>query len=147
MASFRRIFYATDFSEASAGAFQKALEIAGKEGAELVIAHAYLPPSLWADGFVAPAVYQQVDTGMREESEKRLAALQEQARKAGVNARTLVLLGAANEAITAAAAENNADLVILGTHGRTGAARFFLGSVAARVISTASCPVLTVRAS
>jgi nucleotide-binding universal stress UspA family protein len=146
MTSFRRILYATDFSDASAGAFQKAIEVAGKEGAELLIAHAYLPPSLWADGFVAPAAYQQVDTGMREEAEKRLAALEEQARGAGITARSLVLLGAPYEAITAAAAENNVDLVILGTHGRTGAARFFLGSVASRVISTAPCPVLTVRA-
>jgi len=145
MTPFRRILYATDFSDASAAAFAKAIEMARSNDAELLIAHAYLPPSLWADGFVAPAVYQQVDAGMREEAEKKLEALEESARKAGARPRTLVLLGAPYEAIVQAAAENNADLVVLGTHGRTGAARFFLGSVASRVISSAHCPVLTIR--
>ena len=57
-----------------------------------------------------------------------------------------MLFGTPYEAIVEAALENNADLVILGTHGRKGVSRFFLGSVASRVISTAPCPVMTVRA-
>jgi nucleotide-binding universal stress UspA family protein len=44
-----------------------------------------------------------------------------------------------------AARSKRADVLVLGTHGRTGLPRFFLGSVAARVLATAPCPVLTVR--
>jgi nucleotide-binding universal stress UspA family protein len=47
--------------------------------------------------------------------------------------------------IVRAAIDKEVDILVLGTHGRTGIAKFFLGSVAARVIATAPCPVLTVR--
>jgi nucleotide-binding universal stress UspA family protein len=61
-------------------------------------------------------------------------------------AKPLVLAGAADEAITEAAKDNDADLVIMGTHGRKGVSRLFLGSVASRVIATAPCPVMTIHA-
>jgi nucleotide-binding universal stress UspA family protein len=51
----------------------------------------------------------------------------------------------AHEQIVRSAKRQRADLIVMGTHGRTGVARFFLGSVAARVAATAPCPVLTVR--
>jgi len=57
----------------------------------------------------------------------------------------LLLKGAAHEAIVKAARAHRADMIVVGTHGRTGVARFFVGSVAARVVAAASCPVLTVR--
>jgi nucleotide-binding universal stress UspA family protein len=57
----------------------------------------------------------------------------------------MVLEGIAHEQIARTARRQRADLIVMGTHGRTGVARFFLGSVAARVAATAPCPVLTVR--
>jgi nucleotide-binding universal stress UspA family protein len=74
-----------------------------------------------------------------------LSALQAKARKAGVKGVTLLLDGVAHEAIARAAKSKKADLIVIGTHGRTGLAKFFLGSVASRVVAAASCPVLTVR--
>jgi nucleotide-binding universal stress UspA family protein len=62
-----------------------------------------------------------------------------------VNAEALILSGSPQEAIEEAAKAIGAELIVVGTHGRTGVPRFFLGSVAARVVSTAPCPVLTVR--
>jgi nucleotide-binding universal stress UspA family protein len=62
-----------------------------------------------------------------------------------VRARGLLVEGVAHEQITRAAKRLRADLIVMGTHGRTGVARFFVGSVAARVTATAPCPVLTVR--
>jgi nucleotide-binding universal stress UspA family protein len=53
--------------------------------------------------------------------------------------------GVAHEQIVRAARGGKADMVVMGTHGRTGMSKFFLGSVAGRVVSLASCPVLTVR--
>ena len=67
------------------------------------------------------------------------------ARKAGVRAGGLLLEGVPHERIVRAARARKAGLLVIGTHGRTGLARFFLGSVAARLISSASVPVLTVR--
>jgi nucleotide-binding universal stress UspA family protein len=57
----------------------------------------------------------------------------------------LLLVGLPHDEILRAAKRQKADLIVIGTHGRTGAALFFLGSVAARVIAGSSCPVLAVR--
>jgi nucleotide-binding universal stress UspA family protein len=147
MKSFRRILFATDLSEASRQAFEGAIELSKDNGAELLIAHAYRPSSLLpTDVYLVPAVYEELDTKLRENAQKKLATLAEEARRSGVQARWLVLFGAPDEAIAEAAIESAADLVIVGTHARVGVARFFLGSVASRVIATAPCPVLTVRA-
>ena len=112
-----------------------------------MIVHAYQPPSLILDGYVPPATYEKWDRNLEEEALKKLQRLVEDAEKAGVVARSLVLTGPPDEAITDAAKELDCDLLILGTHGRTGVSRLFLGSVASRVISTAPCPVMTIHAS
>jgi nucleotide-binding universal stress UspA family protein len=62
-----------------------------------------------------------------------------------VRSKTLLLHGLADQQIIRAARSAKADLIVIGTHGRTGLARLFLGSVASRVLAGARCPVLTVR--
>jgi nucleotide-binding universal stress UspA family protein len=64
---------------------------------------------------------------------------------AGVRATGLLLDGAPHDQIPRAARRNRADLIVIGTHGRTGLSKVLLGSVAERVIRSATCPVLTVR--
>lgn len=138
----RNIVVATDFSAASRPAFQRAMEMAAANDAALWIAHvAPLPP----DGYGLPRMYDEMDVAIRSDAEKKLKSLVSRARKAGVRARALLLKGVPHDAIMRTARTHRADLVVLGTHGRTGMARFFVGSVAARVVATASCPVLTVR--
>ena len=145
VALFRRILLATDFSPASAPAFEQSVKLAQRDGALLLIAHAYQEHAL-AELSHAPArVYQEWDQKLREAVQRKLQPLVEHARKEGVEARALVLSGFPEEAIVGAAAREGADLIVMGTHGRIGAARLFLGSVASRVISTAPCPVMTVR--
>jgi nucleotide-binding universal stress UspA family protein len=142
---FRRILVATDFSQASTPALEQAGTMARRDGAVLLIAHAYQEPGL-AELSQAPArAYPDWDQELREAAEKRLQPLVESARKEGIKAEALILRGFADEAIVAAAKHQRADLIVMGTHGRRGPARLFLGSVASRVISTAPCPVLTVR--
>jgi nucleotide-binding universal stress UspA family protein len=58
---------------------------------------------------------------------------------------TIVESGAVADRIVRAARARRADLIVMGTHGRTGVSRLLLGSVASRVIATSPCPVLTVR--
>jgi nucleotide-binding universal stress UspA family protein len=144
---FHRILVGTDLSAASDPAVQEAIKLAKENGAELLFAHAYQPPSLFQmDGYLTGGIYQEWDNTLRVGVEAKLAPIVQSAKDAGIQAKALVLAGAPFDAITQAAQDTGADLVVLGTHGRTGVSRFFLGSVAARVISTAPCPVLTVRA-
>jgi nucleotide-binding universal stress UspA family protein len=143
---FHRILVATDFSEASTPAFHEAILMAKENGSELLIANAYQRPNMLEADALAFGVYEEWDRNLRAEIEGRLNALVEEARTAGVAARPLVLPGAPHEAITDAAKENDADLVIMGTHRRKGVSRLFLGSVASRVIATAPCPVMTIHA-
>lgn len=146
MISFQRILVATDFTEASAPALKEAIEMAKGSGAELLIAHAYQPPNVAQAQAVAGGVYEEWDRNLRAEVEGKLEACVKEAREAGINTRPLILPGTAYKALLDAAKENKTDLVIMGTHGRKGVARFFLGSVASRVIARAPCPVMTVRA-
>lgn len=146
MKVFRRILHATDFSRASGPAFARAVSLARATGAELLIAHV-LPSvgPIGAEGYVPARMYVEMEAAVRRGAEKRLNSLLERAGKARVRPKGLLLDGVAHEEIAAAAKARKVDLVVVGTQGRTGLARMFLGSVAARVISTSPCPVLAVR--
>ena len=147
MARIRRILHPTDFSKASSAAFTKSVELARSNGAELVVLHVLAPPLplLAGDGYVSPKVYEDLDKSARAHATGELAALAAKAKKAGVRAKTVLRDGVAHEQIVRAARSPRADMIVIGTHGRTGLAKLFLGSVASRVVSTATCPVLTVR--
>jgi nucleotide-binding universal stress UspA family protein len=150
MTDIKRIVYASDFSPASLAAFPHALRLARLSGAELIIFHV-LPAPITAfaidGGYVPQEVWDGIYGRMRADAAKEADALIRQAVDAGVRATTSIVDGGTADAqIVQAASDLKADLLVLGTHGRTGVAKFFLGSVAARVVATASCPVVTVRA-
>jgi nucleotide-binding universal stress UspA family protein len=148
MKVFRRILHATDFSPASRPALAAAIALARQNRAPLSIVHA-LPPLVMPVGgeiaYVPPGTYEAIDQRARQHARKQLAALAARATKAGVRATPLLLDGAPHEQIPRAVRRTRADLIVIGTHGRTGLAKVLLGSVAERVIRFASCPVLTVR--
>jgi nucleotide-binding universal stress UspA family protein len=147
MKSIKRILFATDFSHASEKAFDQAVDIARESGAELLIAHVYQPPAVApTDAYLSAAMYEELDTKLRDAASQQLERFLRMARERGATSSSLLLAGPADEAISETAKEQGAGLIVMGTHGRTGPARFFLGSVASRVTSTAPCPVLTVRA-
>lgn len=139
------VMYATDFSSASRPAFTKALELARKEKTGLVIVHVMSPPAWAGDGYVSPATYEEIYRGYRKDAQKKLDAVVRKAKAAGVRTRGLLLEGMAASQILRAAKSVKPALLVLGTHGRTGVARFFVGSVAARVVAGATVPVVTVR--
>ena len=146
MKRIRRILHATDFSPASRPAFARAVEMAKANRAELLLAHAMSPIVIpVGEGYISADVYDRIEASTRAASQKQLKTLLARARKAGARARTLLLDGIAHERIVRAARANHADVIVIGTHGRTGLAKFFIGSVAARVLAIAPCPVLTVR--
>jgi len=140
------ILHATDFSSASRPAFRQAVALAKRMKRPLVVAHVIAPHvALTGDFYVSPDVYESVERSMRSAAKKRLDRLVAAARARAVPARSLVLEGVAHEQIARAARAKRAEVIVIGTHGRTGLTRLVLGSVASRVLTSAPCPVLTVR--
>jgi nucleotide-binding universal stress UspA family protein len=120
--------------------------MAKAERAELLLVHVMTPViPLMDDGYISPTIYDDMERSMRAHGQKQIDKLVAKAKTAGVRARGLLLEGTAADRIVRAARSHRADVIVIGTHGRTGLARVFLGSVAARVVGTAPCPVLTVR--
>jgi nucleotide-binding universal stress UspA family protein len=146
MSRIRRILHPTDFSRASSAAYKRAVDMAKGNRAELLVVHVLTPAvPIVADGYVSPQVYEDMANATRAYGKKHLDALVRKAKQAGAKAKGLLLEGVPHERIAQAARSRKADLVVIGTHGRTGFAKLFLGSVASRVLAVAPCPVLTVR--
>ena len=148
MKRIRRILHASDFSSASRPAFRKAVEIARSARARLLLVHAVVPfvPPLMGEGvFVAPVAWNAMQRDARQTAQRQIDRLVQEAKKAGVAAEGRVVDGVPADQIVRLARARRADMLVIGTHGRTGFSRMFLGSVAARVAATARCPVLTVR--
>ena len=145
MAKLRRVLHPTDFSSASRPAFDRALAMARESRAELVLLHVIAPViPVVGEGYIPPQTYESIETAARKSAQKKLDALAARARKASGRARTLLAEGSAYERILAAARSSRVGLIVMGTHGRSGLARLIIGSVASRVVSGASCPVMTV---
>lgn len=141
----KRIVCPTDFSERAAPAERQAVRLAKALGAELVLAHVGTEAPLWREGFYTPnvrAVFESQRKWAADTLADRVVALAAD----GVVARAVVRVGPPWEEIVRLATEEHADMIVMGTQGRTGLDRLLLGSVAERVIRRASCPVLTVRA-
>ena len=146
MSRIRRIVHPTDFSRASTPAFKRAVEMAKTNRAELLVLHVIVPAvTIMGDGYVSPQVYEDLEAAARGAAQKQIRKLVEKAKQAGARVKGLLLDGVAHERIAQAARARKADLVVIGTHGRTGFAKLFLGSVASRVLAVSPCPVLTVR--
>jgi len=146
MSRIRRILHPSDFSPASRGAFTRAVDLAKANKAELLVAHVLTPTvPVVGDGYVSPRIYEDLAASARDHGRKSLAALVAKAVKKGVRARSLLLEGVPHEQIARTARRQRTDLVVMGTQGRTGLAKLFLGSVAGRVVAMAPCPVMTVR--
>jgi universal stress protein A len=142
----RRVLHPSDFSSASRGAFTKAVDLARDNKAELILLHVRsLAVPMIGDGYISPQTYEDFERASRSSADKQMKKLVAEAKKRGVRVRGLVGEGVAHEQIVRAARGQKADMIVMGTHGRTGMSKLFLGSVAGRVVSAAPCPVLTVR--
>ena len=142
----RRILHPSDFSSASRAAFAKAVDMAKADKAELLIAHVVgYPAPVLSDGYISPKIYDDLTRSMRADGQKQLDKLIAKAKAGGARARGVLLEGMPADAINRAARSQRADVIVIGTHGRTGLARLFMGSVAERVVGGAPCPVLTIR--
>jgi nucleotide-binding universal stress UspA family protein len=139
MLPFKTILFATDFSPASQVAFDVASALARDYKARMIALHVIEPARV---GFSEYASY----VGPEEDKGDAMAKLRAiKAPSPMVTIEYRLLEGEPSTVIAETAAETDADLVVMGTHGRTGFSRFIMGSVAEEVLRKATCPVLTVR--
>ena len=143
-----RILVATDFSAASDLAIDYARALATQFGASVHLVHVVEDP--FVTGTLHPEVYIASIPGMRatliDDAAARVARLKPIFDAHGVSVTSEVMVGTPASAICDAAVGRRCDLIVMGTHGRSGMAHLLLGSVAEKVIRQASCPVLTLRA-
>lgn len=145
MKRIRRILYASDFSSASRRAFDAALGMAKALDARLTIVYVLAPVVTVPEQYIDAATLDRLDKQARQWSTQHLDRLAARAKNAGVKASIMLRGGDPADQIIRACRSSNSDLIVVGTHGRRGLPKFFLGSVAERVISAASCPVVTVK--
>ena len=135
------ILVATDGSPASAAASEEAIDLAGRLDARLIVINVVNAPEL----ATASAIYPGTVASARDEAEGIARQVVEEALRAGVSATFLTWEGQPGEAIVAAAESEAADLIVVGTHGRSVVGRLLLGSVSEYVVRHAHAPVLVVR--
>jgi nucleotide-binding universal stress UspA family protein len=135
----KNVLFATDLSDAASAAIPYAKEIAKRYGAHLFVLHVrppvvnpMTPPQTWANSEEASGIED-------ERHQKELTA-----QFAGANADILIQEGDVRSALASIIDKKKIDLIVIGTRGRSGIKKLFLGSVAEEIFRQVSCPVLTV---
>lgn len=143
---FHRIVVPTDFSDCAEEAWKLAQRVAESLQSEVLLVHVVVEPPIYGDPLAIPPdttgeVFEKARQWVAEALDKAAA----KAKDKGVTVRPVIRTGSPALEIVDLAGTEHADLVIMGTHGRSGMSRVLLGSVADRVMRLAPCPVLTVR--
>jgi universal stress protein A len=146
MKPIRRVLCATDLSAMSRKALETATVLATSTKATLTILHVSPPPVFGPDEILDARTMDRLQKRNRAWGIRELQKLSKRTSHAGVTTSLLLRDGEPADQIIRAARTDKVDLIVMGTHGRKGLARLFLGSVAQRVVSLAPCPVVTVRA-
>ena len=141
--SVKNVLFATDFSATSEGALPYAAAVCRRFGSTLHTAHVLSDTSLLlmtggVDYVSMGTIYEDAQAAAKEKLEQIAARLE------GIPQRNYVRHGKVWENLSVMVQENNIDLIVVGTHGRTGLGKLLLGSVAENILRHASCPVLTV---
>ncbi len=145
MKEFSTILIAVDFSDSSDNAFQMALSIAKKFSAKLLIVHVINEPADLRGFYVPHVSFENLEKEIEEGAKKMMESFCRQNMHNFENFESLIVSGLAYEQIIGQAEEKSADLIVLGTHGRTGLDHVLFGSTAEKVVRRSKLPVLTVR--
>lgn len=143
MQDFKHILVATDFASSSERALELAVKLAAKFDAKLTLLHVWEIPVYPYMDFVLSSA--ELLRSVEEAAQQRLAAMLSELQKRLPSARSLLKMGVPWEQILATAKEEQADVIVMGTHGRRGVEHVLMGSVAEKVVRLASVPVLTAR--
>jgi len=147
MKDFKTILFATDFSESSDYAFQYAYSLARKFNARLLVVHIINEP-VDLRGFYVPHIsFEKLEEEIEEGAQKMMEKFCRTHIRDYDNYETFIVPGIPYDEIIKKATENSADLIILGTHGRTGLDHVLFGSTAEKVVRKSTVPVMTIRIS
>lgn len=145
MKDFKTIVYATDFSESSDYAFGYALSLARKFGSRLVLVHVINEP-VDLRGFYVPHIsFEKLEEEIQEGAKKMMEKFCRTHLVDYGNYETFILPGIPYDEVIKKAQEENADLIVMGTHGRTGLDHVLFGSTAEKVVRKSPVPVMTIR--
>jgi nucleotide-binding universal stress UspA family protein len=144
MADMQTILVPTDFSSCSEAALTLATSLAKQLGGTVRLLHVFQLPFYvgWEDGPAAMAATSEFLGELKERAKEKLDAAVAECKAAGVEATAEQVEGAPHARVVDLS--KDVDLIVMGTHGRTGLPRLVLGSVAERVVRMAECPVITV---
>jgi len=142
--SIKRILVPTDFSEPSTEAQATALSFARAFGATIDVVHVAVEATYALPPPVDVATVPLDMSRVLEQVGRSLSDEEARVRAAGIPCESNLLVGRPDTEIVAHAEKTHADLIVMGTHGRSGIGHALLGSVAERVVQHARCPVLIV---
>jgi nucleotide-binding universal stress UspA family protein len=142
---YRKILVPLDGSKTAEMVLPHAKSLAYSEGAELVLLNVAANPAL-DFAFSDPGLAQRAEQDQEAQSERYMKEVEKQLKSEGLRASILLRMGAPADVIIGVAEEMQVDLIAMSTHGRTGPARWLLGSVADRVVRGSQVPVLLIRA-
>ncbi len=141
----KKILFCADFSENSEKARLLAMAYAKTFGAKLLVLNVINTRVLKHPALVDLPVYDEAFKGVEETASANLAALGDDCRKQIPDVTAHARMGIPADEIIKFADEQSVDLIVMGTHGRTGLGHLLMGSAAESVVRTAQCPVMTVR--
>jgi nucleotide-binding universal stress UspA family protein len=145
MRDFKTILFATDFSESSDYAFQYAYSLAKKFNARLLLVHVINEP-VDLRGFYVPHIsFEKLEEEIEEGAQKMMEKFCRTHIRDYDNYESIIVPGIPYDEIIKKATDNTADLIILGTHGRTGLDHVLFGSTAEKVVRKSPVPVMTIR--
>lgn len=146
---FKNILVPVDFSDTAANATKLAVALARETGGSVTLMHIGVVPHFYATelGMSGPSgpLFTQMSQEIAREQRKRLDSMAQDTVPADIACKTLIREGFPPEEILEQAAEGGHDLIVMGTHGRTGLKRALLGSVTERVVREAPVPVMVTR--
>lgn len=142
---YRKILVPLDGSKVAEGVLPHAKSLAYSEGAELILLTVGANPAL-DYAFSDPGLAQQAIQEQEDRSSKYITEIETQLKSAGFKTSTQMRVGSVADVILGVAEELQVDVIAMSTHGRTGPARWLLGSIAERVVRNSNIPVLLIRA-
>ncbi len=143
--SLKKILVPQDFSEYSLHALKYAVTFAELFKSELIVLHIVEPIVYPADFSFGQVSIPAMEEEIRKHSEEQLNELVEREIPAGIRATPMIRVGKPFIEIVEVAKGENADLIVISSHGRTGMDHVLFGSTADKVVRKAPCPVLTIR--
>jgi nucleotide-binding universal stress UspA family protein len=142
---YRKILVPLDGSKTAEGVLPHAKALAYSEGAELILLTVAANPAM-DFAFSDPGLALRAEEDQEARSTKYMGEVEKQLKSAGFKVSTLLRMGAVADVILTVAEEMQVDVIAMSTHGRTGPARWLLGSVAERVVRNSKVPVMLIRA-